>query len=139
MTKRLKRSNLQVSEVLVHFIENEALAKTDISAEIFWNKFEAILDKFAPQNKHLLETRSSMKNSIDQFYKENTGKKINPDNYISFLKKINYIVPVGNDFKVNTQNVDPELSIKAGPQLVVPVTNARYALKCSKCKMGKFI
>ena len=89
MTKRLKRSNLQVSEVLVHFIENEALAKTDISAEIFWNKFEAILDKFVPQNKHLLETRSNMKNSIDQFYKENTGKKINSDDYINFLKKIN--------------------------------------------------
>ena len=136
MTKRLKRSNLQVSEVLVHFIENEALANTDLTAEIFWNKFEAILDKFAPQNKDLLETRSSMKNSIDQFYKENTGKKINPDDYISFLKKINYIVPVGSDFKVNTQNVDPELSIKAGPQLVVPVTNARYALNAANARWG---
>ena len=136
MNKRLNRSNLQVSEVLVHFIENEALVKTDISAEIFWNKFEKILDKFAPQNKDLLETRSSMKNSIDQFYKENTGKKINPDDYINFLKKINYIVPVGNDFKVNTQNVDPELSIKAGPQLVVPVTNARYALNAANARWG---
>jgi malate synthase len=134
MSKRLNRSNLQVSEVLVHFIENEALAKTDINAEIFWNKFEKILDKFAPQNKDLLKTRDIMKSSIDQFYKENTGKKINPDDYINFLKKINYIVPVGNDFKVNTQNVDPELSIKAGPQLVVPVTNARYALNAAKAK-----
>ena len=77
-----------------------------------------------------------MKNSIDQFYKENTGKKINPDDYISFLKKINYIVPVGSDFKVNTQNVDPELSIKAGPQLVVPVTNARYALNAANARWG---
>ena len=136
MSKRLNRSNLQVSEVLVHFIENEALAKTDINAEIFWNKFEKILDKFAPQNKDLLKTRDIMKSSIDQFYKENTGKKINPDDYINFLKKINYIVPVGNDFKVNTQNVDPELSIKAGPQLVVPVTNARYALNAANARWG---
>jgi len=136
MSKRLNRSNLQVSEVLVHFIENEALAKTDINAEIFWNKFEKILDKFAPQNKDLLKTRDIMKSSIDQFYKENTGKKINPDDYINLLKKINYIVPVGNDFKVNTQNVDPELSIKAGPQLVVPVTNARYALNAANARWG---
>ena len=136
MSKRLNRSNLQVSEVLVHFIENEALAKTDINAEIFWNKFEKILDKFAPQNKDLLKTRDIMKSSIDQFYKENTGKKINPNDYINFLKKINYIVPVGNDFKVNTQNVDPELSIKAGPQLVVPVTNARYALNAANARWG---
>ena len=136
MSKRLNRSNLQVSEVLVHFIENEALVKTDINAEIFWNKFEKILDKFAPQNKDLLKTRDIMKSSIDQFYKENTGKKINPDDYINFLKKINYIVPVGNDFKVNTQNVDPELSIKAGPQLVVPVTNARYALNAANARWG---
>ncbi len=90
MSKRLNRSNLQVSEVLVHFIENEALVKTDITAEIFWNKFEKILDEFAPQNKDLLETRSGMKKSIDQFYKENIGKKINPDDYINFLKKINF-------------------------------------------------
>ena len=107
MTKRLDRGNLQVSEILVDFIEKEALPNINISAENFWNKFELILDKFAPQNKDLLQIRTNMKNYIDEFYKKNSGKIINQNEYISFLKKINYIVPVGNDFKIETQNVDP--------------------------------
>ena len=77
-----------------------------------------------------------MKNNIDEFYKKNSGKIINQDEYISFLKKINYIVPVGSDFKIETQNVDPELAVKAGPQLVVPVTNARYALNAANARWG---
>jgi malate synthase len=136
MTKRLKRSNLQVSETLVAFIEKEALPNTNINAENFWNKFELILNKFIPLNKKLLQIRNDMKNQIDEFYKKNSGKTINQDEYISFLKEINYIVPVGNDFKIETQNVDPELAVKAGPQLVVPVTNARYALNAANARWG---
>ena len=70
MTKRLDRSNLQVAETLVDFIEKEALPNTNINAEHFWNKFEAVLNKFAPQNKKLLQIRSDMKNQIDEFYKK---------------------------------------------------------------------
>ncbi|MDC0975877.1 malate synthase G [Alphaproteobacteria bacterium] len=136
MTKRLDRSNLQVSETLVDFIEKEALPNTNINAEHFWNKFEKVLNKFAPQNKKLLQIRSDMKNQIDDFYKKHSGKTINQDEYIDFLKEINYIVPVGNDFKIETQNVDPELAVKAGPQLVVPVTNARYALNAANARWG---
>ena len=77
-----------------------------------------------------------MKNKIDSFYLENTGKTINQDQYINFLRKINYIVPVGNNFTIETQNVDPELALKAGPQLVVPVTNARYALNAANARWG---
>ena len=87
MTKRLNRGNLQVSEILVDFIEKEALPNTNINAELFWNKFEVVLNKFAPQNKKLLQIRSDMKNQIDQFYKKHSGKIINQDEYISFLKK----------------------------------------------------
>ena len=136
MTKRLNRSNLQISETLVNFIENEALPNTNVSAERFWNKLELILNQFVPLNQKLLETRSIMKNQIDSFYLENTGKTINQDQYINFLRKINYIVPVGNNFKIETQNVDPELALKAGPQLVVPVTNARYALNAANARWG---
>ncbi len=136
MTRRLKRSNLQVSETLVNFIENDALPNTNVSAERFWKKFELILNHFAPINKKLLETRSEMKKKIDSFYLENFGKKINQDQYINFLKKINYIVPVGSNFTIETQNVDPELALKAGPQLVVPVTNARYALNAANARWG---
>ncbi|MDA9657263.1 malate synthase G, partial [Alphaproteobacteria bacterium] len=136
MAKRLNRSNLKVSETLVNFIENDALPNTDVSAERFWNKLELILDHFAPLNKKLLETRSEIKKQIDTFYIENSGKTIDQNLYINFLKKINYIVPVGNDFKIETQNVDPELAQKAGPQLVVPVTNARYALNAANARWG---
>ena len=136
MTKRLNRSNLQISETLVNFIENEALPNTNVCAERFWNKLELILNQFVPLNQKLLETRSIMKNQIDSFYLENTGKTINQDQYINFLRKINYIVPVGNNFTIETQNVDPELALKAGPQLVVPVTNARYALNAANARWG---
>ncbi|MDC1356263.1 malate synthase G [Pseudomonadota bacterium] len=136
MTKRLKRRNLQVSETLVNFIEEEALPNTDISPEIFWAKFQLILDRFIPQNNKLLQVRTEMKNKIDNFYKQNVGKTIDHDEYVNFLKKINYIVPVGDDFKITTQNVDPELAVKAGPQLVVPVTNARYALNAANARWG---
>ena len=136
MTKRLNRSNLRISETLVNFIENEALPNTNVSAERFWNKLELILNQFVPLNQKLLETRSIMKNQIDSFYLENTGKTINQDQYINFLRKINYIVPVGNNFTIETQNVDPELALNAGPQLVVPVTNARYALNAANARWG---
>ena len=136
MAKRLNRSNLQVSETLVNFIENDALPNTNVSAERFWNKLELILDHFAPLNKRLLETRSEIKKQIDAFYIDNSGKTIDQNLYINFLKKINYIVPVGNDFTIETQNVDPELAQKAGPQLVVPVTNARYALNAANARWG---
>ena len=136
MTKRLNRSNLQISETLVNFIENEALPNTNVSAERFWNRLELILNQFVPLNQKLLETRSIMKNQIDSFYLENTSKTINQDQYINFLRKINYIVPVGNNFTIETQNVDPELALNAGPQLVVPVTNARYALNAANARWG---
>ena len=136
MTKRLNRSNLQISETLANFIEKEALPNTNVSTERFWNKLELILNQFAPLNQNLLETRSKMKRQIDSFYLENTGKAINQDHYINFLRKINYIVPVGNNFTIETQNVDPELALKAGPQLVVPVTNARYALNAANARWG---
>ncbi|MDC0969132.1 malate synthase G [Alphaproteobacteria bacterium] len=136
MTNRLKRGDLQVSEILVDFIEKEALPGTNISADQFWSKLELILDKFVPENKRLLEVRAKMKSQIDDFYKTNSGRNIPHDEYVSFLRDINYIVPEGDSFKIETENVDPELAIKAGPQLVVPVTNARYALNAANARWG---
>ena len=136
MTNRIKRGNLNVAEILINFIENEALPGTNISADRFWDKLEKILDKFVPENKRLLEVRAKIKSQIDDFYKENSGRDIPHDEYINFLKKINYIVPHGENFKIETENVDPELALKAGPQLVVPVTNARYALNAANARWG---
>ena len=136
MTKRLKRGNLQVSEILVNFIENEALTDINISPDMFWEKLETILDQFVPRNKELLQTRSEIKSKIDKFYLENSNKDIDHEEYVNFLKTINYIVPEGENFQINTQNVDDELAHKAGPQLVVPVTNARYALNAANARWG---
>ena len=136
MTNRIKRGNLNVAEILINFIENEALPGTNISADRFWDKLEKILDKFVPENKRLLEVRAKIKSQIDDFYKENSGRDIPHDEYINFLKKIDYIVPHGENFKIETENVDPELALKAGPQLVVPVTNARYALNAANARWG---
>ena len=136
MTKRLRRGNLQVSEILVNFIENEALADTNISPDLFWEKLETILDQFVPRNKELLQIRSEIKSKIDKFYLENSGKDVDHDEYVNFLKKINYIVPEGEKFKIKTKNVDDELALNAGPQLVVPVTNARYALNAANARWG---
>jgi Malate synthase len=136
MTKRLRRGNLQVSEILVNFIENEALADTNISPDMFWEKLETILDQFVPRNKELLQIRSEMKSKIDKFYLDNSGKDVDHDEYVNFLKKINYIVPEGEKFLIKTKNVDDELALKAGPQLVVPVTNARYALNAANARWG---
>ena len=136
MTNRIKRGNLNVAEILINFIENEALPGTNISADRFWDKLEKILNKFVPENKRLLEVRAKIKSQIDDFYKENSGRDIPHDEYINFLKKIDYIVPHGENFKIETENVDPELALKAGPQLVVPVTNARYALNAANARWG---
>ena len=95
MTKRLRRGNLQVSEILINFIENEALTDTNISPEMFWEKLETILDQFVPRNKELLQIRSDMKSKIVKFYLENSGKDVDHDEYVNFLKKINCIVPEG--------------------------------------------
>ena len=93
MTNRIKRGNLNVAETLVNFIEKEALPGTNISADRFWDKLEKILNKFVPENKRLLEVRAKMKSQIDDFYKSNSGRDVPHDEYINFLKKINYIVP----------------------------------------------
>ena len=135
MTNRLRRGNLQVSETLANFIENEALTDTNISSETFWGKLESILNQFVPRNKELLQTRNEMKKKIDKFYLD-SSKAINHEEYINFLKKIKYIVPEGENFQINTKNVDDELAHKAGPQLVVPVTNARYALNAANARWG---
>jgi len=121
---------------LVDFVEKDALPDTNISADTFWSNLELILDKFVPENKKLLEIRAKMKSQIDNFYKVNSGRDIPHDEYVDFLKDINYIVPQGDDFKIETENVDPELALKAGPQLVVPVTNARYALNAANARWG---
>ncbi|MDA7829872.1 malate synthase G [Gammaproteobacteria bacterium] len=127
---------LQVSKDLKDFLENEVLVDLDISADHFWSSFEKIVDEFSPRNKELLEKREDIQSSIDAWHIERRGSEHNHMEYKSFLEEIGYIAPRSGDFTITTSNVDPEIKTIAGPQLVVPVMNARFALNAANARWG---
>ncbi len=136
MEQRIEIANLQVSTSLYHFIEESVLPDSGIESAKFWADFSNIIHQLSPENKTLLATRDSLQEKIDQWHLQNQGDKFNFDAYKSFLKEINYIVPEVADFAITTSNVDAELATMAGPQLVVPVMNARFALNAVNARWG---
>ena len=134
--EKVIKNKLKISKVLYEFLENDVLSPLNVNSDLFWKGFEEIIYKFSPLNKKLLEKRDEIKNLIDDFYKNNKDKVINQEEYINFLRDIGYIVPEGPDFKIETQNVDEEIAKIAGPQLVVPVTNARYSINAANARRG---
>ena len=134
MTATVKRENLTVSKCLFDFIEKEALPGTKIDAKIFWQEFSNIIHDLSPENKKLLIKRDQLQASIDEYHLKNAP--LNFPHYKQFLKEINYLVPHVDDFSINTKNVDNELSLMAGPQLVVPIMNARFALNAVNARWG---
>ncbi|GHH98976.1 malate synthase G [Neobacillus kokaensis] len=134
MSNYVKAGNLQVAEVLYQFINNEALPGTELNQEKFWYDFEKVVEELASKNKHLLAQRDEMQNKINSWHRENT--QFNAADYKQFLQEIGYIEPEVEDFQIMTENVDEEVAIKAGPQLVVPVDNARYALNAANARWG---
>jgi len=128
--------NLTVSQCLFDFIEKEALKNIGISSNEFWQKFSAIIQDLSPENLRLLEKRDTLQAKIDQWHQSNQGDAFNFESYKSFLTDINYLVPEVNDFNINTHNVDKELATMAGPQLVVPIMNARFALNAVNARWG---
>ncbi|TIO06911.1 MAG: malate synthase G [Mesorhizobium sp.] len=135
MTDRVEIAGLQIARELHDFIVNEALPGTGIAADAFWTGFAAIVGDLAPKNRALLEKRDALQASIDRWYHDN-GAPVDMEAYKNFLKEIGYLVPEGPAFSVATENVDPEISVVAGPQLVVPVMNARYALNAANARWG---
>ena len=127
---------LSVAPELLHFVNNELLPGTGIKKENFWSGFDRCVHKLAPKNKKLLELRKNLQKKIDNWHKERKGEKINLQDYSNFLKKIGYLKKEGKNFKIQTQNVDREISLIAGPQLVVPVMNARYSLNAANARWG---
>jgi len=107
-----------------------------LSEDIFWNGLESIINEFSPRNKELLEIRESMQEQIDAWHLANPGLEKNLDVYKDFLKDIGYLLEESEDFNISTKNVDPEISFIAGPQLVVPVMNARFALNAANARWG---
>ncbi len=132
--KYIKINNLQVSEKLSNFVSDELLKNTNVSSENFWLGLEKTLDELAPKNKELINFREELQKKIDNWHIENKGKEIKPDEYKKFLLEIGYLKNEGPNFKIETKNVDEEISSIAGPQLVVPVMNARYALNAANAR-----
>jgi malate synthase len=135
MGARISVAGLQVDPQLHEFINTEALPGTGISADAFWQGLGAIFADLAPVNRKLLEKRDALQARIDAWCRENRGA-FDPARYRAFLAEIGYIVPEGPDFSVDTSNVDDEIASIAGPQLVVPVMNARYALNAANARWG---
>jgi len=127
---------LTISNHLKDFLENEVLEGLDISKEHFWSSFEKIVNEFSPRNKALLDKREDIQSQIDSWHIDRKGMDFNPEEYKSFLTDIGYIAPRSPDFSISTDNVDPEIKTIAGPQLVVPVMNARFALNAANARWG---
>ncbi|WP_295809594.1 malate synthase G [uncultured Nitratireductor sp.] len=135
MENRVELHGLKVAEELRDFAVNEALPGTGIEPDKFWKALAEIVHDLAPKNRALLAKRDAMQEKLDAWYKEN-GAAADQEAYQAFLREIGYLLPEGEAFSVSTQNVDPEIASVAGPQLVVPVMNARYALNAANARWG---
>ncbi len=136
MTARTSVHRLQVASNLYHFINDEVLPGTGVAADAFWQGFDAIVADLAPKNKALLAERDRLQSEQDAWHKQNPGPIKNMPAYKAFLKQIGYLVTPPKNVQATTQNVDAELAVQAGPQLVVPVLNARYALNAANARWG---
>ena len=136
MKKRLLRYNLSVERSLVDFIENLALPDTGISEDNFWHGLSSLVEQLTPENRTLLIKREELQSKIDSWHKARRNMPHDHEAYKSYLKEIGYLVEEKENFSVKTENVDPEISTIAGPQLVVPSTNARYALNAANARWG---
>jgi malate synthase len=136
MSERIKVGGLSVASELHALINEEIIPGTGIDADGFWQSFEAIINDLAPRNRALLAVRKEMQERIDNWHRDRAGQAHDHEAYRQFLTDIGYLVPVGDAFSITTENVDPEISSLAGPQLVVPITNARYSLNAANARWG---
>jgi len=136
MNNRINRNNLQINKDFYSFINNNVLKNLSIEENYFWEGFSKIIYELTPINEDLIKKRQYLQNQLNEWHKNNKHKNFNLDNYKIFLKKIGYLLDEGNDFQILTDNVDPEICSISGPQLVVPITNARYALNAVNARWG---
>jgi malate synthase len=133
MTARIQKGKLAIAKELYDFIENEALPGSGIDSETYWKNFEQVVVDLSPKNKALLAKRDDLQAKIDEWHRNN---KFELEAYKAFLKEIGYLLPEVEDFQISTENVDEEIALLAGPQLVVPVRNARYCLNAANARWG---
>jgi malate synthase len=136
VAQRAMRQGLQVDEVLARFIEDEALPGTGVSAQAFWTGMAGIVARFGPENRALLQKREDLQARIDAWHIAHRGAPHDARAYKAFLTEIGYLLPEGPAFEITTENTDDEIARVAGPQLVVPITNARYALNAANARWG---
>jgi malate synthase len=136
MTDMTTRAGVSIDSRLATFLESEVLTPLGRDVDAFWQGFAALLANFAPRNRALLEKRESLQAQIDAWHIERAGKPHDASAYKAFLTEIGYLVPEPGDFTIGTQNVDPEIATMAGPQLVVPILNARFLLNAANARWG---
>jgi malate synthase len=136
MTERVASGNLRVARVLYDFINNEALPGTGIDPDSFWAGVDKVVTDLGPRNQALLAVRDELQAQIDKWHRQRVIEPIDPDAYRQFLTDIGYLNPEPPDFTITTANVDTEISETAGPQLVVPILNARFALNAANARWG---
>ena len=127
-------NNLKIADKLLAFVNEELLKNTDISPDQFWSGFDKAVHELAPKNKELIKFRDELQNKIDDWHLKNKGNKVDMGEYKKFLKEIGYLKDEGPNFKIETKNVDDEIAKIAGPQLVVPIMNARYTLNAANAR-----
>jgi len=131
-----QKINCHINADFYNFITNEVLSLTNLSAVKFWDDFNDLIRRFTPQNQNLLQTRNQMQSKIDDWHLNHKDENFNYQDYLKFLKDINYIVEEKGDFSIETTKVDREIATLAGPQLVVPIDNARFALNAANARWG---
>src|SRR6202047_2708441 len=136
MTDRVSVGNLRVAQALYDFVNTEALPGTDIDPDSFWAGAARVVTDLQPQNQDLLARRDQLQAQIDKWHRHHVIEPIDPETYRQFLTEIGYLLPEPADFTITTSGVDAEITTTAGPQLVVPVLNARFALNAANARWG---
>ncbi|MEL6681769.1 MAG: malate synthase G [Pseudomonadota bacterium] len=136
MTDRIAMHGLQVASELAHFINDQALPGTGIDPDAFWKGFAGLVAEMTPRNRAILQKRDDLQAKIDDWHVKQRGQAHDRSAYETFLNEIGYLVAEGDDFEIETANVDPEIATVPGPQLVVPITNARFALNAANARWG---
>ena len=136
MSEFIEKAGISIDTALAGFLETEVLEPLGRDVDAFWAGLANLLAEYAPRNRALLAKREDLQAQIDNWHKERRGKPIDQDEYQTFLREIGYLVPEPGDFTIGTQNVDPEIATMAGPQLVVPVLNARFLLNAANARWG---
>ncbi|ROS05456.1 malate synthase [Sinobacterium caligoides] len=136
MSERIQKGGLQIAQEIYQLVADDIVAGTGIDVDTFWSEFESVLNDLAPKNRALLAKRDQLQQQIDQWHQQQGVNNIDPANYKRFLTEIGYLVEEGPEFTINTSSVEPEIAVQAGPQLVVPIMNARFALNAANARWG---